>query len=97
MGFLPSCGGVSIKVWMHHLDSTETFQKKNLYGNSIRMPLAVLNRSWKKDPTKQQLYDHLQPILQIIHDEQDILGTASEVSTISYGLQYIDMPSLVHQ
>ena len=40
---------------------------------------AVLNKSWKKHTTKQQLYDHLLPISQIIQDKQDMLGTVGEV------------------
>ena len=35
-------------------------------GNYTRILHAVLNRSWMKYPTKQQLYDHLPPILQSI-------------------------------
>ena len=31
---------------------------------------AVLNKSWKQHPTKQQLYDHLSPISQTIQVKQ---------------------------
>ena len=36
--------------------------EKNLDGNYTRMPRAVLNKSWKQHPAKQQLYDHQPPI-----------------------------------
>ena len=41
-------------------------QKKKLDGNNSRMPHAVLNKSWKQHPTKQQLYSYLPPISQTI-------------------------------
>ena len=44
---------------------TKCFEKK-LDENYRRMLHAVLNRSWKQYPTKQQLYDHLPPISQTI-------------------------------
>ena len=40
--------------------------KKKLDGNYIRMLRAVLNKSWRQHPTKQQLYDHLPPIMKTI-------------------------------
>ena len=33
--------------------------EKKLDGNYIRMPRAILNKSWRQHPTKQQLYGHL--------------------------------------
>ena len=36
--------------------------EKRLYGNCTRMLRAVLNKSWKQHPTKQQLYSQLPPI-----------------------------------
>ena len=35
--------------------------EKRLDGNYIRMLCAILNKSWKQHPTKQQLYSHLSP------------------------------------
>ena len=35
---------------------------KNLGGNSTRKLRAILNKSWKQHPTKQQLYGYLPPI-----------------------------------
>ena len=40
--------------------------EKNLNWNYTRMLCAVLNKSWKQHPTKQQLYRHLPPISKII-------------------------------
>ena len=45
--------------------TTWTLTKK-LHGNWTRMLRAVLNRSWRKHPTKQQLYGHLLPISKTI-------------------------------
>ena len=40
--------------------------EKRLDGNYTRMLWAILNRSWRQHPTKQQLYGHLPPITKII-------------------------------
>ena len=40
--------------------------EKRLDGNYTRMLRAILNRSWRQHPTKQQLYGHLQPIMKTI-------------------------------
>ena len=40
--------------------------EKNLDGYYIRMLQAILNKSWKQHPTKQQLYGHLPSIMKII-------------------------------
>ena len=40
--------------------------KKNLDGNYTRTLRAILNRSWRQHPTKQQLYDHLPSITKTI-------------------------------
>ena len=40
---------------------------KKLDGNYTRMLQAILNRSWRQHPTKQQLYGHLPPIMKTIH------------------------------
>ena len=61
---LPSCIRVNTIVWLHHLDSNKMLEKKKLDGNYIRMLEAVLNKSWKQHPSKQQLFGHLPPILQ---------------------------------
>ena len=35
-------------------------------GNCTRMLRAILNKSWRQHPTKEQLYRHLPPILKTI-------------------------------
>ena len=40
--------------------------EKNLDGNYTRMMRAVLNKSWRQHPTRQQLYGHLPPIMKTI-------------------------------
>ena len=44
--------------------------EKKLDGNCTRMPQAILNKSWKQHPTKQQLYGHLFPISRTIQIKQ---------------------------
>ena len=41
-------------------------REKKLDSNYTRMLRAILNKSWKQHPTKQQLYGHLPPISKII-------------------------------
>ena len=54
--------------------------EKKLDGNYTRMLRAILNKSWKQHPTKQQLYGHLPPITKILKlDEPDMQKTAGEV------------------
>ena len=40
--------------------------EKKIDSNYTRMLRAILNRSWRKHPTKQQLYGHLTPITKTI-------------------------------
>ena len=40
--------------------------EKKLDGHYTRMLWAILNKSWRQHPTKQQLYDHLPPITETI-------------------------------
>ena len=40
--------------------------EKKLDGNYTRMLQAILNKSWRQHPTKQQLYGHLPPIMKTI-------------------------------
>ena len=40
--------------------------EKKLDGNYTRMLWAILNKSWRQHPTKQQLYSHLPPITKTI-------------------------------
>ena len=40
--------------------------EKKFDGNYTRMLRAILNKSWRQHPTKQQLYGHLPPIMKTI-------------------------------
>ena len=40
--------------------------EKKLDGNCTRMLRAILNKSWRKHPTRHQLYGHLPPITKTI-------------------------------
>ena len=40
--------------------------QKNLAGNYTRMLRTILNKSWKQNPRKHQLYGHLHPIRKTI-------------------------------
>ena len=44
--------------------------EKMLDGNYTRMLRAILNKSWRQNPVKQQLYGHLQPITKTIKMRQ---------------------------
>ena len=69
MQFLPSSSCVNCIMWMHHIDADKCIKKK-LDGNCTRMPWAILNKSWKQHPTKQQLYSHKSPVSKIIQIRQ---------------------------
>ena len=60
------------------------WMEKKLDGNYTRMLRAILNKSWRQHPTKQQLYGHRPPITKTIQlDEADMQDTAGEVGTSS--------------
>ena len=44
--------------------------EKKLDSNYTRMLRAILNKSWRQHPTKQQLYGHLPPIMKTIKVRQ---------------------------
>ena len=44
--------------------------EKKLDSNYTRMVWAILNKSWRQHPTKQQLYSHLPPIMKTIKIRQ---------------------------
>ena len=48
-----------------HWTLTKRMEKK-LDGNYTRMLRAILNKSWRQHPTKQQLYGNLQPFTKTI-------------------------------
>ena len=55
--------------------------EKRLDGNYKRMLRAILNKSWRQHPTKQQLYGHLRKLSML--DEPEMRNTAEEVGTNS--------------
>ena len=58
--------------------------EKRLDGNHARMLRAILDKSWRQHPTKQQLYGHLPPITKTIKvNEPDIQDSAGEAGTSS--------------
>ena len=61
---LPSSGCVNFTIWMHHMD-VNCIEKK-LDRNCTRMLQAILNKTWKQHPTKQQLCVHLPSISKTI-------------------------------
>ena len=44
--------------------------EKKLHSNYTRMLRAILNKSWRQHPTKQQLYGHILPITKTIQVRQ---------------------------
>ena len=59
----------AIKLILLYGCSTWTLTKwleEKLDGNYTRMLRAILNKSWRQHPTKQQLYGHLPPIIKTI-------------------------------
>ena len=61
MQFLPSSSHVDTATWT----LTKRMEKK-FDGNYTRIPRAILNKSWRQHPTKQQLYGHLPLITKAI-------------------------------
>ena len=57
---------------MHHMDDELKRIEKKQDGNCTRMLRAILNKSWKQHPTKQQLYGHLPPITKTIQIRRKI-------------------------
>ena len=72
MEILSLFGGVSITVWLHHLDSDKIFGEKARW-ELHKISTCSFEKSLKQNPTKPPLYSHLPPISQTIQDEQDIV------------------------
>ena len=56
-------------MWLYSRCTTWTLIKrmeKKVDGINIRMQQAILNKSWKQQPTKQHLYGHQTPITKTI-------------------------------
>ena len=68
--------------------------EKKLDGNYTKMLRAILNKSWRQHPSKQQLYGHLPPITKTIqirrtrHAEE--VGTSSEVMYLCGPLHMVE-------
>ena len=72
--------------------------EKKLDGNYTRILRAILNKSWRRHPTKQQLYGHLPPITKTIKlDEPDMQGTAAEADTSSLVMYSYGSPHMAEQ
>ena len=57
---------VSIQLYGCTTWTLTKWLEKKLDGNYTRMLYAILNRSWRQHPTKQQLYGLLPPITKTI-------------------------------
>ena len=57
---------VSILLYGSTTWSLIKWMEKNIDGNYSRILRAILNKSWRQHPTKQQLYGHLTPITKTI-------------------------------
>ena len=60
--------------------------EKKLNGNYTRIMRAILNKSWRQHPTKQQLYSHLPSITKTIKVRRT--KHAGEVGTSSWVMYY---------
>ena len=71
--------------------------KKKLDSNYKRMLRAILKRSWRQHPTKQQHYGHVPPITKTIRfDESDMQDSTGEIGTklqvtYSYGPLHMEL------
>ena len=59
--FLSNTNNLQKYVWFLRTNNNNPFE-----GNYTRMLWAILNKSWRQHPTKQQLYGHLPPIRKTI-------------------------------
>ena len=86
---------VSILLYGYTTWTLTKRMKKKLDGNYTRMLRAMLNRSWRQHPTKQQMYGHLPPITKLSKlDEPDTRNTAGEVgksSQVMYSCEPLPM------
>ena len=57
---------VSILLYEYTTWPLTKHMEKRLNSNYTRMLRAILNKSWRQHPSKQQLYGHLQPIAKTI-------------------------------
>ena len=57
---------VHTTIWMYHMDADLEHRELHDNGNNTRRLRALLNKSWKQYPTKQQLYCYQPPISKTI-------------------------------
>ena len=75
---------VSILLYRYTTWTLTKRMEKKLDGNYTRMLRAILNKSWRQQPIKQQLYATYHPSWkQSKLDEKDMQDTAGEVGTNS--------------
>ena len=55
-----------VSIMLYGCTTWTLTMKKKLDGNYARMLQAILNMSWRQQPTKQQLYGHQLPITKAI-------------------------------
>ena len=63
--------------------------EKKLDGNYTRMLRAILNKSWRKHPTRHQLYGHLPPITKTIQMPV-VLWLSSQDMDTAIRVQFLD-------
>ena len=66
---LPSIGRVNSNIWMNHMDPDKAYRDKSRQ-EITRMLRAILYKSWKQHPTKQQQYSHRPPFSKTIQIKQ---------------------------
>ena len=95
-------------VYMYVSSITDFSNTGTRDGNCTRMLWAILNKSWKQHPTKQQLYSHLPPISKTIqirqtkHAEHCWRNKNKLISNIlwwspSHGCASVEWPSRTYQ
>ena len=57
---------VVVSILLYGCTTWTLTKEKKLDGNYTRMLRAILNKSWRKHPTRHQLYSHLPPITKTI-------------------------------
>ena len=68
--------------------------EKKLDGNYTRILRAILNKSWRKHPTRHQLYGHLPPITKTIQIRQTRhAGRAHKWCTPTYDRAKAERPA----
>ena len=85
---------VSVLLYKYNTWTQTNHAEKKLDENYTRMLYVVLNKSWKKHLTKQQLYSHLTTISQIMQVRRTkpaeyYWRIKDLLATLSYGLLHM--------